>query len=130
MNDVMSLMNMNGHYGTTPFAGTEMLKMIKDNYIFLANESIIFHYTEPKCVEHYNFVLEAVPWHVKLKRKKVKAINAIRCPCYGSNKSDLRKTWNEEYWINGVCRMVNQSIIYLFRVYPNNVFPQNHIVSL
>ena len=31
---------------------------------------------------------------VRLK-KKVKVINARRCPCYGSNKRDLRKTWNE-----------------------------------
>ena len=53
----MSLMNMNGHHGKTPFAGTERLKVVKGNFIFLANESIIFHPTERKCVEHYNCVL-------------------------------------------------------------------------
>ena len=50
----MSLMNMNGHHGKTPFAGTEMMKVSKVIIFVLANESIIFHSTEPK---HYNFVL-------------------------------------------------------------------------
>ena len=53
----MSLMNTNGHHGKTPFAGTDMLKVVKGNFIFLANESIIFHSTERKYVEHYNCVL-------------------------------------------------------------------------
>jgi len=43
--------------------------------------------TEPKCVEHYNVVFEAVPWHRQFKKsKKGKATNATRCTCYVSNK--------------------------------------------